>query len=324
MDPIDKGIILELARDCRASYQQLANQFKITVNAIKKRVNRLVGLGVIQRFLIYLSLAMIDAEALLAIISTDGSQDQEVFIEKVAANPMVFGAGNLSDGSTLVYAEYVGSTGLAELDQFLHGLEGVVDVEMHTIMADHGIKRDLTLSDLKVLRCLREEPRMPISEISQRSRLTPRRVRTTINQFLGGGGSLPEMFLIQRKRAEIQGSTACVHFSIYWDPNAGGQTAFMTRINWEETKGRPYEIVDWLKDKFPNEYWYSFASASQPTLFSVFVVDHMREARRITQSMRDAPNVEYIETLITYPIKSFPGLREGKLEEMLARLAPSH
>ncbi|MFX1475209.1 MAG: winged helix-turn-helix transcriptional regulator [Promethearchaeota archaeon] len=316
LDLVDKRIILELYANCRTSYQTLARRLGLTVNAIKKRLDKLIESGIIIRFCVYLSLAMLDAEMVLAILSNDGSLEGEEFLDKLGTNPMIHAASFLSDGSVLLFAEYQGASGLAELGRFLRQLEGVTDVEMHTLITEKGSKRDFSQMELKVLYCLTEDARMSIAEIARKTRLTPKRVRRIIQSFLGEGGSHPEFSIQRQSIGDFRTQQACLHFRLWWDLNAGGGLAFIVRIRWNEG-GSFGEIVEWLKKEFPLEFWYAYASASEPIVFCVFVVEHMREADPIVQKAHAAPYVESANPIFGFPAKKYPGLRDLRLQELL-------
>jgi DNA-binding Lrp family transcriptional regulator len=163
LDLADKRILLELDANCRTSYQTLAKKLGLSVSAVKKRVEKLTQQGVIRKFIVYLSLAMAGAEVLLAIVSTNRGTADDAFLERFGANPMVWAAVPLFNDDIFVFAEYVGAQGLAKLGEFLRGVEGVTEVEMHTLLYDRGSKRDLTNSDLQVLNCVRRDPRIPVA-----------------------------------------------------------------------------------------------------------------------------------------------------------------
>ena len=296
LDLIDKGIIMDLDRNCRVSYEILARKYNLAANSIKRRIEKLLESGVIQRFNIQLSLAMMDAEVMLALISTEGLEDEKAFLEKIADNPMVLQVGFVPSGNCAVFAEYIGSQGLSDLGLFLRGLEGVKEVELHTLLVERGGKVELTTLKLKVLRCLVQDARMPISEIAERTGLTAKRVRKVLDQLL---------------------DNEVVRFSIRANLNAGEDTAFLAKIHWDQKNAEHDDVVEWLKTKFPKELWYFFFSASEPTVFGIFVVEHLREAESIAQRMRSVSLIESVEILTLYPSKKSPGLREKQLERML-------
>ena len=105
VDQIDKGIFYALDANCRISYEDLARRFNLSANAIKKRVMKLQELGVIKRFTVWLSLAMINAEMFVAIASTDSNQNDEALINAIGNSPMVHRVAPLANEDIMVFGE---------------------------------------------------------------------------------------------------------------------------------------------------------------------------------------------------------------------------
>jgi len=319
MDLIDKGIFYALDSNCRVSYETLARQFEISANAIKKRVTKLQTSGVLKRFAIWLSLSMIDAEMLVAFIRTDGSQDDEELITSIGNNPMIHRAAYLSNGGIVAFGEYNGAKGLNELSRFLRNQDGVAEVEIHTLLTEKGGKITFTPIQLKVLDQLRKNARMSIVELAKRTGLTARTIRRVLDQ-LGGNNPTTRAFVVRENlRPEQRASNEPVHFRSFWNLNAGSNISFAARINYSEERGNPAELDAWLRNQYPVAHWYSYASASEPLLFSTFVVQNVGDFEKIHLSLKRGPMVDSVETLVFFPQRHFKGLREIRLEELLAQ-----
>lgn len=319
MDLIDKGIFYALDANCRVSYEALARDFDISANAIKKRVTKLQTSGVLKRFTVWLSLSMIDAEMLVAFIETDGSQDDESLINTIGNHSMIHRAAYLSNGNLVAFGEYNGATGLNELSRFLRNNEGVAAVELHTLLTDKGGKLNFTPLQLKVLAQLRKDARMSIVNLAKETGLTARTIRRVLDQ-LGGNKATTRAFVIRENiRPEERASNEPVHFRSFWNLNASGNISYAARITYNEDRGNPAELDAWLREKYPVEHWYSYASASEPLLFSTFIVENVGVFEKIHQALRRAPMIDSVETLVFFPYRHFKGLRELRLEEMLAQ-----
>ena len=146
LDPIDKRILGLLDENCRLSYQALAERLGLTDTAIRKRLERLITTGVIEEFSIILKSAMMDSDYLIALISTDGSENEETFIEQLGSNTMVIQVGQVVTGTGRLYfvhSEYIGAEGLQNLGKFFRTLEPVTDIEIHTILVQRGERFDV-------------------------------------------------------------------------------------------------------------------------------------------------------------------------------------
>lgn len=319
LDEIDKGILLALDTNCRMSYETLARRFGISANAIKKRVAKLIECGVIEQFGVWLSLAMLGADHLLGLIYLSDIEDEEGFIETLGTNPMIHYAGFLSDGTCHFFAQFIGAQGLSDLGKFLRGLDGVTSIELHPLLSQKGKRMQLTSLQLRVLQSLFDDARLSIAQIAKRTDLTARRVRKVLEELRGDKGSIRPYIVSYPYLQELRADQEAVHFRIKWNLNAEKDTSYMARINYDERQSTPYEIVEWLREKYSYEYWYSFASALEPTMFSVFVVNHLRQAEGIARQLKGLPTIKQVKTLVLYPQRNFEGLREIRLKELFTQ-----
>ena len=317
VDQIDKGIFYALDANCRISYEALARRFSLSANAIKKRVMKLQELGVIKRFTVWLSLAMINAEMFVAIASTDGSQDDEALINAIGNSPMVHRVAPLTNENIMFFGEYVGAQGLSQLCRFIRGLDGISDIEIHTLLTDKGSQVQLTKLQLRVLDHLRDDARISIVDLANRSGLTARTIRRVLHQLGADKGTSRAFVLDDRINPEYRASREPVHFRTIWNWTAGASFYCTAQMVYKETKGNPQTLYEWLQKKFPSEHWYAYASASEPILFSRFFLNRIGDFEPIVRKIKRNQTVEHLKTLISYPQRHFPSLRELRLDEML-------
>lgn len=296
LDSIDIGILRALGENCRVSYQEMSRTLGMTANAVKKRVNKLVESGTIHSFVVYLSLAMADVEVYLAIVTTEGMKREENVLKIIVEDPHVFSAGRLSDGTCIVFAEYEGSENEIKFEHFLQDIEGVTRVDIHKLRSPRGMKVEFKPLQLRVLNCLIENPRMPATEVADKTGLTPRRVRRTINQLIEGGG---------------------LNFVARLNLNAGPGVIYYAQIVWDESKVTHTELEYWLDKEFAGQYFDSHISASSSMMLSLFVVDHLREAEPLSRKISQGSMIKSVKTIFPFPTKKNVRLQRLKLEELL-------
>ncbi|MFX0055286.1 MAG: winged helix-turn-helix transcriptional regulator [Candidatus Hermodarchaeota archaeon] len=298
MDEIDKGILFGLLQNCRTPYRTLAQQFNMTANAVKKRVQKLIDTGVIVRFTADLSPAMVDGDNFLAVISTDGSENEEECLNLIGSHKLVREVGILSGSSYLAMGTSIGSESLRDLGSFLRGIKNANHVELHSLVKDanHGSKTELTKLQLRVLNCLVKNPRMPTNEISELTGLTVRRTRATIKMLLESGA---------------------VSLGIRWNLSAGDGFVFLLRIQWDEKTGSLEDVLIFIGQNFPVAFYGPLVSATEPVVFAVFVVDQFKDADQISKKIAGSPSVKSCQALFGRPSVSFPDIRSIRLEEML-------
>ncbi|MFX1262698.1 MAG: winged helix-turn-helix transcriptional regulator [Promethearchaeota archaeon] len=299
MDSIDKRILLALDSNCRLSYQALAEKLGLTATAIKKRMERLVETGVIEEFSVLLKPAMVNSDYLVALIYTDGSEDEEDFMDLIGANLNVVQVGQVVTGVGRLYflqCEYSGAEGLQGISAFLRTLDSVTHTELHTIVTQRGEQFEIKNLHLRVLKPLLKDARMQIGEIAAETGLPARRASRAIK--------------------ELQDSDA-FWFAVRWNLGLGNNAEFYLKIAFKEQRFKKDEMDEWLRTTFPHEFWFSFASAMEPILFAKFVTEHFRDAEKISSTAKNAPFSESVDVFLSYPVKKYPRLGRIKIEEMI-------
>ena len=302
MDPIDKRILLELDLNCRITYQNLAEIVNLSANAVKKRVARLLETGLIDRFLVILSLEMINADLVLALVHTDGSEYQEQFIQEMGQYDEVIQISSVAcgmGGLYCVFGEVIESSGLSNFGSFLRGFDSVDQVDLHVLVYPRGKKTEFTSLQLRVIKHLLDDPRMPVVDIAKSSGLTARRVRRILDELL---------------------NDEAVDFAILWNLGAEGLTEAFVRIEWDDKKVTHKDIIKWLEKEFPLEYWSSFISAMKPVFFARFVFDKLERIESISRSIRKANFTNSVSTLVFYSNNIYSWPVETKLREMVEKM----
>ncbi|MHA1959246.1 MAG: Lrp/AsnC family transcriptional regulator [Candidatus Thorarchaeota archaeon] len=299
MDLIDKGILFDLEENCRVSYQALSDRHGVSANAIKKRIAKLIEEGVIERFEVVLSYAMVDADLVIAVTQTDGTLISDQTLDTLGRSPMISVILPLTSGNIMIDSDCVGTKGISELGNLLRVQPGVVDVEIHPILVKRGKKAKLSNLDLRILKELVNNPRMPVTEIARQTGLTSKRVRGVIKRLVEG---------------EV------IRFTIWRNINTGQSTVFSLRISWDDNFTNHQEIVGRLEEDYPLEFWYPAVSAIEPTMFCVFVVNHVRDVERVMHEVHGIPGVVSVKSMLFFPERIYDSLRSAKLKELTSRI----
>jgi DNA-binding Lrp family transcriptional regulator len=282
------------------TYQSLAEKYNVSSNAIKKRIDKLIETGVIERFTIRLSWAMLDAEPVLSFLYTDKSGNAMQLIDEIGANPLVHMVGFDSYGSWDVSASYRDANDLSKLGDFLRSFESVKSVEMHPLcIKETGKKVEFNKLELRVIATLVEDARMSISEIAEKTGLTSRRVRRILTNLMENGG---------------------VRFTTDINWNAGDQTRVSFRVKWDGKKVTREQIMEKVRKKYPDEFIEVYPSSIESLMWIEFMINHMRNAKDIANWLTLNTSVKVMGTIIPYPRKRFPGLQETRLQELLSEI----
>ncbi len=296
VDHIDRGIIIDLQRNCRVSYRTLADKHGMTPSAIRKRIESLERSGVIDKYLIQLSRAMTGTEILFCLVYSDKSISDDELSELAFEHPNVYRVHYDSFGTCIVFAEYRNPEEMMSLSSFLRRLKSVQDLEVHSLPMPKGEKKELSNIDLRVLAPLIDDPRIRISDIARLSGLTVKRVRRTLTDLI---------------------ASQAVAFTIYVNLTVADASYFAYRIAWDSKKTTPDEIDNTMAEHFPNEYLRSYVSAMEPIMWCDFLIEHPKRSETIVWELRKIPSVDVRNTIVVYPPKKIRHPRQEALRRMI-------
>jgi DNA-binding Lrp family transcriptional regulator len=294
----------ELHENCRISYQTLARKFGLTANGVRGRINKMIEIGIIDSFIVSPSVEMIDSDMMFALVYTEGLEDTEEFIAWLGQNPMVIVAGLVASPESGVYqifAQYIRSEGLNELGTYIRSREEVTHVKIFPILYMRGGQIKLTKSDLRVLKVLVEDARMPIVEIAKKTGFTSRRVRRILNNFL---------------------ETNSIWTAVRWNLNASDYIQFLMRTTYDERTITTDALVAWLRESYPMMYWDAYFVSTSPEVLVEFVVDNLRDVEQILQSMKKMEFIKTVSPILRFSESKFPWLGETYLRKMIAENEP--
>lgn len=277
----------------------MSKDLGISPNAVRKRLNSLLESGIIEEFVVLLRPAMTGCDYLVALVYTDGGEDEDEMINYFGSNLGLVQAGQIVTSSNRLYfinAEYESAQNLKELATFFRSNEHVTNIELHTIPLPRGGLLTVKRLHLQVLKLLLEDARMPVNQIAKELGMASRRVSRAIR--------------------EMQESNA-FWFSARWNLSLGNNTEFYLKIHYDE-KISSKEIADtWLRENYPLEYWFSFYSAMEPVMFAKFVTEHFREAEIIARNVKNTPFSLSVDVMLSYPVRKFTRLGTLKIQEMI-------
>lgn len=298
MDPVDQSILERLKINCRTSLQDLSKISGISTNAVKKRVDSLVTSGVIESFIVLLSPLMTNEDSVIAILEFEKNQGEKNLINNLSSNPSVSKVSKLLDGRYIVFGVYFDSEELSSLTEHLRKLPGIRNVEMYSRFLHYwGGKIRLTSSHHDILRCLIKDPRMPISDIAKETGLPSNEIKEIINQ--------------------MRESEAVLFTINTLDDTNEESMEVLAKVQWNVGRTSNEHVLGWLQEKFASSYLGEYVSATEPTLFFNFSVNHVQEVEIISQKTAESGLVTTMEPLILFSGTSFPDPRVRRANQIL-------
>jgi len=297
LDDIDLGILHKLGENCRASRKELARKFGISDSAIRKRIKHLEDKGVIERYYIRPSRAMIGSELVFILIYPTEGVSKNDFIDSIFEFPRVSRIYFDSYGSCIVHAECTDATMIDELNQYVRSIDSVDRVEIHALPASRGGSIELRKNHKRILRCLLSNPREPITNLTKMLGMTSRTVRKCIDEMIDG---------------------QAIEFTIHVNLDAADVISIAFRLNWDPKRISMDEIQSAVKSKFPLRYWRGFHSVRENTLWCNFLVNHTREVEVISEILLAIPSIIIVSTVLVYPIRKMRYIREESLKRRIS------
>jgi DNA-binding Lrp family transcriptional regulator len=273
-------------------------------------------MGGISRGYVYLSLAMLDADYCMCWISTDATEIDENVFREIGKHHAIVESGRFGTRSLYATTEVSDSKSMIDLRNYIQGFEFVQEVNMERIFpitptalpetqkwVYRGKKVNFTKLQRTVLKHLTEDARTPATVIAEKTNYSARRVQQIIKELQECGG---------------------LYFTVHPRFDALEEIAFITRISYDEKKITPHEVVKWIQDKIPNEYWNSFQIVDQPKTFHVFTAENMKRIEQITTLLKNTPFAKLVETMVVQSQHHFAGLGHVELCRLLELEASNH
>lgn len=296
LDSTDFVILRDLRVNCRMSYEVMSRKFGVTANAIRNRVEKLQEQGIIAKFALSLSPAMLNATPFLALAYSGSSLNDDALINSIGNHKLVSSVGFDSYGACVIIGAYRYSEELNEFGKFIRGFDLVRDCEIHPLPTRRGGKRKLSTLHLKVIKNLRNDPRKSITSIAEDCGLTARRVRSILNNLI---------------------EEDVIRLTIRINPNAGDTIWVVFRIRWDPRVTSGEFIRGKLREAFPYQFFQEFHSAIEPLMWTDFLVEKVSESERITHEIKSIPSARVENTILPFPMRFFPGLTDSVLDELL-------
>jgi len=197
MDKEDFKIVLLLMINSRLTYRDVAEHLGLSVNAVYKRMNTLVNLGIIQRFTAKIKPSAINA-IYAFIYGKSENEDNEQLEADLGKHPntahILFSSRNyLYIGSFLKnihelddYSSFISNKAQINSPQ-IGFLSGVYSASPIPYIHPKIIPGTLTNLDKAIIRSLHKDSRKPLAEIAKEVRSTPNTVSRRLNKLIEEG-----------------------------------------------------------------------------------------------------------------------------------------
>jgi DNA-binding Lrp family transcriptional regulator len=183
LDKNDLIILPTLARDCRTSYSSIGSQIGLTPKSVKARVKKMVGSGVIEKFVVRVNPAAFGYRTAIVLIRTSNGITKDDVIQRVK-----------EFGDIAYHVHHVGRTSVAALlikkpldEKIIQSLNDrlkpatVISISVAELSAE---STDLSETDLRIIKCLLlYGARVEISDIAKEVGISEKTTTRRLNRM---------------------------------------------------------------------------------------------------------------------------------------------
>ena len=184
LDELDGKILQSLSKNCRMSYNGLGNEIGLTAKSVKARVKKMLASGVIDSFIVKVNPLVLGYSkfCLLVLRMNDNAIDQDHIRRILTLLGDILYTGHVLGGiSTFKFAVKKEAEEKIKL---------LVDMIGHDVMIQNqtsvfpNVKEQPTYIDFKIIRCLLDNPRMEISDISEKISVSSKTVARRLDKMI--------------------------------------------------------------------------------------------------------------------------------------------
>ena len=182
LDKNDLTILPTLARDCRTSYGSIGSQIGLTAKSVKARVKKMVGSGVIEKFVVRVNPVAFGYRTAIVLIRTSSGITKDDVIQRVK-----------EFGDLAYHVHHMGRTSVAALiikkpldEKITQSLNDRLKpaTVVRISVAELSASTDLSETDLRIIKCLLlSGARIEISDIAKEVGISEKTTTRRLNKM---------------------------------------------------------------------------------------------------------------------------------------------
>ncbi len=283
MDDVDLKIILLLMINSRLTYREISDNLQLSVNAVFKRVQNLIDLGIIQKFTARLKPYAINA-IYAFIMGQSNTQEMDKVIKDLGAhentwqiilssrNYMYVGAMIENIHQLEPYTTFVSKVAMIRTPKV-----GFLSKVQYISPLDYILPKSGSMSydklDLEIIRALHNDSRKPVSEIAEEIKSTSSTVRRRLKRLIDEG---------------------VIDLSIDFNPEGAQDifALFQITINPSIEK---IKFAKYLNEKYHPNLFYAWTFSNLPNIIVCWVwTNNMKELNELVDNIK----AETIDSII--------------------------
>lgn len=306
MDESDRKLMLYLAKDPRMPYRELAEKLGVSVQAVHRRIQVLMKMGVLRSFEASVSIRHLGAIPVMVFGRSNTSSLEET-MKKFAKNEMT--SSVLVAGGNYLYVVALLKS-ISDLERYADFVKKAGDMPEPTIgiySLDAGLapdfmdggrrtseKGELTALDKRIVSALRKDCRKAVADVADEVGVSSRTVTRRLDRMLEEG---------------------LVDLVVPMDPTMTGDIVSTVHIHLKDGAAKK-DVGARLLNKFTPRMWYIRSFTNMPNfLLGVVCTDTMNELRGILEKIVIDADVKTLVPNIWYADYIFETWRDRLVEQ---------
>lgn len=303
MDKTDVILSTLLLADSRTPYRELADKLNLSANAIHKRIQSLIELGVIRKFTTKISLTAVQAIVVLVHGKSEAESVANLH-EKLGRHGSIWWV-TLGGGNYMIIGAYLKS--MQEIEPLVDYVKkealipspSVGIYSSTTSNIRFSLEKELHPLDRQIICTLSNDSRKPISDIAENVGVTAKTVRRRLTGMTRKG---------------------LIEFSIEWYPDSSNDIFTTIQLKLKPNANKSM-VARMLKSYFPNLLFsYQFINIPNELLCLVWT-STMKELKEIQQRLEKEETIVSIVSNILYTGYIFDTWRD---ELVRPQVTPTH
>ena len=294
MDKIDVILCQLLLTDSRRSYRELANQLKLSVNSVHKRIQALRESGIIRAFTAKISILALNAQVIWIFGRSEGHSFDEIR-GRLAANDRINWAA-IAGGNYLYVMAHLQN--ISEMEAVVDFVRREASVPSPTVGVESFPYQttDLTLHplDYQILYALRNDSRRAVSDIAEELGVSAKTVHRRLSKMIESG---------------------MVQLSFEWYPDASNDIFTLCHLSLKPSSNKA-EVISLLYSKYsPNVIWtINFSNLTDQLILAIWA-NTMKGFKEIKENLEKEGLFENIVPNILFSGQIFDTWRDKLVAE---------
>lgn len=286
MDETDRRLMVLVAENPRTPYRDLADKLGVSVQAIHRRIQLLMKMGVIRGFSAGISIRYLHAVPIM-IFGKSNTLSAEETVKKIGTNDM--SSSVLVAGGNILYVSAL-LKGLSDLERYVEFIRKAADMPQPTVgiySTDAGLAPDfmdggkktpeeggeLTPLDRRIIAALQPDCRRPVAEVAKDIGVSSRTVSRRLQNMIDDG---------------------TIDLVVPMDPTYTGQIVSIVHIHLNEGVDKRGVGASWI-NRFAPSLWYLRSFTNLPGfLMCIVLTNTTGELRGILREIGKDPGVKSI------------------------------